>query len=136
MVLRGISNRGIESYLSNRQQFVSLEDCESDFQTVLCGVPQGSILGPKLFILYINDICNVSKILSFILFADDTNIFCSNNDLVQLCKTITCELSKLNTWFAVNKLSLNVSKTNFMLFGNLGEKNISVSISDQEIKRI
>ena len=82
--------------------------------SVVCRVPQGSILGPKLFIMYINDICNVSNILKFVLFADDTNIFCSGKDIYQLSKLLCIELDKLNIWFAVNKLSLNVSKTNFM----------------------
>ena len=83
--------------------------------SVVCGVPQGSILGPKLFIMHINDICNVSNILKFVLFADDTNIFCSGKDINQLSKLLCIELDKLNIWFAVNKLSLNVSKTNFMI---------------------
>ena len=69
--------------MSNRKQYVSIDECNSDFFNVLCGVPQGSILGPKLFILYVNDICNISKILKFVLFADDTNIFCSAHDAIQ-----------------------------------------------------
>ena len=85
---------------------------------VVCGVPQGSILGPKLFILYVNDICNVSSLLRLVLFADDTNIFLSGDDVKEISKTLSKQLDKLNSWFAVNKLSLNVSKTNYIIFGN------------------
>ena len=73
--LPGIAKDWVESYLSERKQFVKFNEKESNLLTVKTGVPQGSILGPKLFILYINDIYNVSDILKFILFADDTNIF-------------------------------------------------------------
>ena len=83
-----------------------------------CGIPQGSIIGPTLFILYINDICNLFSILNLILFADDTNIFYSGKDVYNICHIMTEELRKINVWFKVHKLSLNVSKTNDMLFGN------------------
>ena len=73
--IRGVAHGWLKSYLKFRQQFVSINDCDSDLLNVKCGVPQGSILGPKLFIVYINDICNVTKLLNFVLFADDTNIF-------------------------------------------------------------
>ena len=113
--VRGVANNWLASYLSNRKQYVSIDECNSDLLNVLCGVPQGSILGPKLFILFVNDICNISKILKFVLFADDTNIFCSGHDAMQLSRDISNELDKLSVWFAVNKLILNVSKTNFMV---------------------
>ena len=83
-----------------------------------CGVPHGSILGPKLFILYIHNICNASTSLKFILFADDTNVFYSGVDIQTICECISRELDKLHVWLSVNKLSLNVDKTNFILFGN------------------
>ena len=135
--IRGVANNWLESYLDSRKQFVSLNDCNSDVLNVKCGVPQGSILGPKLFILYINDICNVTKILNFILFADDTNIFCSGKDLKSLCKTVSMELDKLNVWFAVNKLSLNVSKTNFILFGNRKHnEDVNITINNVKIDRV
>ena len=69
--IRGLSNKWLHSYLCNRKQYVVIEDTESDLLSVQCGVPQGSILGPKLFILYINDLANISDILQLILFADD-----------------------------------------------------------------
>ena len=112
-------------------QYVSFGDIDSILRNVICGVPQSSILGPKLFILYINDICNVSPVLKFILFADDTNIFCSGSDIVQLSIIVSNELDKLNEWFAVNKLSLNLSKTNVMLFTNSRrDQNASISINN------
>ena len=86
-------------------QYVEVCDCMSDLLQVKCGVPQGSVLGPLLFILCINDICNVSKVFDCILFADDTNLFSSDNDINDLCGIINVELDKLNTWFSVNKLS-------------------------------
>ena len=63
---------------------------KSELQDVICGVPQGSILGPKLFILYINDMCNISKVTDLIIFADDTNIFCTADNIKDLCKTTNC----------------------------------------------
>ena len=134
--IRGQANNWIKSYLEHRQQFVKFDDTNSEYLEVLCGVPQGSILGPKLFIMYINDICNVSKLFKFILFADDTNLFCSSDNLQQLCTDVSLELCKLDKWFAVNKLSLNVSKTNYMLFGKNKNKNCIIKIKDKEIERV
>ena len=105
---------------------------------VLCGVPQGSIFGPKLFILYVNDIY-VSSLLRFVLFSDDTNIFLSGDDVKEISKTLSKQLDKLNSWFAVNKLSLNVSKTNYMIFGNKKidkYMNICVRINGLSIDRV
>ena len=83
-----MANAWLKRYLPNRIQYVSIEENNSDLLNVICGVPQGSILGPKLFILhvYINDLYNISTLLKFILFADDTNIFCSGKDQTQLSK--------------------------------------------------
>ena len=114
--MRGVVNKWLCSYLSNRKQYVEIDKASSNLLDVLCGVPQSSVLGPLLFILYINDIHNVSKLLKLILFADGTNLFRSDFNLEELCKEVSDELSKLNKWFKANELSLNVSKTNFMIF--------------------
>ena len=76
--IRGIVLSWLKSYLSNRQQFVSIDNVESSLLNIKCGVPQGSILGPLLFLIYINDIVNSSTVLAFVLFADDTNIVLSH----------------------------------------------------------
>ena len=89
---------------------MSLNNTSHTLLQVLCGVPQGSALGPILFILYINDICNVSKLLRPIFFADDTNLFRYSHNLEQLWSEVSQELSKLDIWFAANKLSLTFLK--------------------------
>ena len=125
----------IKNYLSNRKQLVQIDNINSQLKGIGCGVPQGSILGPTLFILYINDMCKVSNILKFILYADDTNIFYSGKNLKEVCKTVTEELKKLRVWFMINKLSLNIAKTNFIIFHSKGGTNdVEIKINDTVIQ--
>ena len=101
---------------SNRFQSVLYNNSESDYKEIKCGVPQGSILGPLLFLIYISDLPSVSKFFLPILFADDTNLFCTGKNLNDIIKEINVEIDKIYSWVKANKLSLNVDKTNFMLF--------------------
>ena len=114
--VRGIALQWFESYLSCRKQFVQYNGYNSSSLDITCGVPQGSILGPLLFLVYINDLCNVSKVLEMILFADDTNIFYSHTDASYLMEVVNLELKKITCWFYTNKLSINVKKSNFIIF--------------------
>ena len=135
--IRGVANEWLKSYLCNRRQYVKFNNCESNLLNVRCGVPQGSVLGPTLFLLYINDICNVSQILKSILFADDTNFFCSGYNINELCQTVCDELVKLDKWFALNKLSRNIEKTNFMIFSHKYINNvIDINITNRTISRV
>ena len=110
----GTALNWIKGYLSARKQYVELGNAKYSLENIVCGVPQGSILGPLLHIIYINDICNVSNILKFILFADDSNIFTSKKDIAKpYCET-NRELNMLYTWLCVNKLSINIEKTNYI----------------------
>ena len=114
--IRGTALNWFKSYLSNRKQYVFLNGESSKLKDVTCGVPQGSVLGPLLFLLYINDLPNISKVFNFYLFADDTNIYCEANTLEELEFIINKELKELRTWLIVNRLSLNINKTNFVIF--------------------
>ena len=116
--IRGIALEWFRSYLQNRKQYVYLNDHISSLKEINCGVPQGSILGPLLFIVYINDFHRSSDILSFILFADDTNVFFAHRNLLTLVRIINLELKKLTQWIRANKLSLNLQKTKYMIFSN------------------
>ena len=113
--IRGVANIWFENYLSGRQQYVEIDGINSTMKTLTCGVPQGSILGPILFLVYINDINNATteKILSF---ADDTTMYLFDNNIASLFNRGNNELCKLFTWFCANKLSLNTQKTKYILF--------------------
>ena len=112
----GVANDWFASYLSNRRQFASLFGTNLDYQTVTCGVPQGLVLGPLLFLLYINDVPKCSNILEFHLFADDTNLFLNSPNILNLETNLNVELEKVSQWLYTNKLSLNVEKTSFVVF--------------------
>ena len=114
--IRGALLKWFESYLTNRTQYVFLNGVSSDTMPMSCGVPQGSVLGPLLFLLYINDLPNISDKLKFFLFADDTNIYYESDNLKSLEKIVNQELKSLSLWLNVNRLALNVSKTNFVIF--------------------
>jgi len=114
--IRGMQLQWFHSYLLNRTQRVSCNGALSKVGLITHGVPQGSNLGPLLFLLYINDLAQISTTLHLILFADDTNIFYSNKSHTVLTEVVNRELILLSSWFLANRLTLNVDKTNFIYF--------------------
>ena len=114
--IRGIVNLWFRSYLTGRKQTTQINDYVSEPDTTLCGVPQGSVLGPLLFLLYINDIYKSSSIFAFYLFADDTSIIYANDNLKKLELVVNREIANVNEWLKANKLTLNIKKSNFVIF--------------------
>lgn len=114
--IRGLSGQLIESYLSERKQYTQLHETRSETGKIKYGVPQGSILGPLLFLAYINDIVNVPLTPDIVLYADDTNVFFSGPDLALLESKANAWLNELHIWLNINKIALNVNKTKFMIF--------------------
>ena len=113
---RGTMNLWFKSYLSNRSQTTEIDGYVSEESVTAYGVPQGSVLGPLLFLIYINDIQMISNKLKFYLFADDTNLLYADKNLKSLENTINKELRNLSSWLRANKLTLNIKKSHFVLF--------------------
>ena len=137
--VRGCALEWFRSYLSDRKQYVSVNGSNSNLLSITCGVPQGSVLGPLLFLVYINDLPNASKKLNFYLFADDTNIYCESKDLSNLLKIVNKELRSIKRWLDANKPSLNIDKTNYIIFHS-SYRNVpsdsTIKIGKKQIKRV
>ena len=108
--------RLIKSYLSDRKQYVQYSDRKSDVKGVLHGAPQGFILGSLFYIIYANDFSRASELLFTIMFADDTSVFIESQSYGNVCQLLNKELEKCVIWIKANKLTLNLKKTQFMIF--------------------
>ena len=115
---------------------MTVNNIDSGFSDVLCGVPQGSILGPILFIIYVNDLNGVSNKLRNIMFADDTNLFMTGKNISEIELQINIELNLLVEWFQANLLSLNISKTNYIIFCKKRKINTNIFIGRTPLERL
>ena len=134
--IRGVAYNWFIDYLKERKQYVCFDNVNSNHQSVNCGVPQGSILGPLLFLLYINDIVQVSDVLLPIIYADDTNVFLKGNSVNETITKMNHELSNVVDWLNCKKLSLNVAKTQYIIFRSSRRKIINhdkILINNTEI---
>ena len=134
--IRGIALDLIKDYLSNRQQYVRVNGENSNKLRIDIGVPQGSVLGPLLFLLYINDLPFASFLLTK-LYADDTCFIFSAPSLHELQLVVNREMMKIQTWMFSNKLSINYSKTNYMLmYRNAVPEPFELFINNNRIERV
>ena len=119
--IKGCALKLLQNYLSNRKQYVELNNVKSEMCEIKTGVPQGSILGPLLFVIYVNDIYKASSILHALIYADDTTLTANLEDFSaktrkDLANKINSEINKINIWLKANRLSLNIHKSKFMLY--------------------
>ena len=137
--IRGQTLKLLESYLKDRTQYVCYGGYESERGPVECGVPQGSVLGPLFFLVYVNDMASVSKELELVLFADDTNIFAKSSQPSELFRKVNRGLEELNKWFKCNRLTLNLKKTEYIYFGGPGTKGLTnegLEIGGETIRKV
>ena len=120
--IRGCALQWFCNYLADRLQCVCIDDICSTFLQIKCGAPQGSILDHLLFIIYINDFVKSSYLFQFIMCADYTNLFASHSNHDELLKIVNQEMAKMSNWLKINKLSLNVEKTIYIIFHNRQKK--------------
>ena len=128
-----------KNYLTGRKQYVEINGCKSKEKLISHGVPQGSILGPILFLIYINDFPLATSLFSS-LFADDTMLTKTSSDIQHLQQMSNLEMNKVSTWFKANRLSLNVNKTKYMIFRNEKmpkiDNNFELMIDGVKIERV
>ncbi len=133
--IRGIPLNLLKSYLINRKHLTSLDGIDSDVRILNIGVPQGSILGPLLFLLFINDLPNVTK-FNVKLFADDTFLSMQGSDLKALERNANIEMKKIHRWFSANKLTLNITKSKFMIIKRKNSKSFDNFVLKYNGKRM
>jgi len=136
--IRGIANEWFRSHLDTRQQIVTVNGVLSAMCSTSCGIPRGSVLGPLLFLLFINDFHNSSKLFEFHLFAEDANLFYEHKSLQQLQENINYELINIHTWHCASKLSLNIEKSNLILFHPPLKKlqdSFNLKLCNKQLKR-
>ena len=142
--INGTNLNLFSSYLNNRNQYTEIDHIKSNMLPITTGIPQGSILGPLFFIIYINDFAQASKMFNFIIYADDTtlsstlNTFNDNTQNDNLESLINDELLKINEWLKINKLSLNIAKSKYMTFQrtNKNIQTLTVKIDNINIKQV
>ena len=137
--IRGVALEWFRSYLSERKQYVSYKGTNSQSYSITCGVPQGSVLGPLLFIIYTNDLPGSLRCTTCILFADDTTIYCSGCNIKELYRLVNEDIASLAEWFKENKLSLSISKTHHVLFTKAKHTNtetFELKLDDNIIHRV
>ena len=115
--ITGNLNKLFQNYLSNRKQRTSIENRSSDFRNITCGVPQGSILGPMLFLIYVNDLSSYIEKCKYQLYADDTVIYCTSDDLNASTQYLQADLEKITKWCKGNALTVNIKKSKYVCFG-------------------
>ena len=135
---RTIALQWFKDYLTGRFQYVTYNGFKSSNSEIKCGVPQGSILGPLLFLLYVNDLTSVSEACFPILFADDSNTFISGKDVQVISEKLNSDMEYIRQWLCCNKLSLNVSKTHCMVFAPKSKHvdDLNVKIQNANIERV
>lgn len=140
--VRGTPFLWLRDYLTNRKQFVHLGFTKSDFSNVSYGVPQGSILGPTLFSVYINDIVQCGAVGSIKLYADDTNVFYYGSDVKRLFSDAQSDIYKIVKWCTNNKLTINELKTNYIVFckpstkSNDDASSVTLSINNNKLCQV